>query len=812
VHNLLLDFRLAARLIRKSPWFAFMVALTLGLGIGVNTATFSVARHFLLEPLALPHLDRLVMVLEHRANRPSFEWDRVSPANFYDWQAQSRSFEQFAAFQANNVNLTGDRDPEQLQCASVTPNFFATLGAHPQLGRTFGADEARDGEQPVAVLGYRLWQRRFGADADIVGKPIKLNGKDFTVIGVMRQDFRFPLAADIWTPLTTTPAQRADRASHLLQGVARLKPGVTVEQAAVEMGLIAKRLSAAYPSTNQGWDAFVQPTAEFVTGYYTRNYTILMMAACLCVLLIACVNVANLQFARASGRLKEFAIRTALGAGRVRLLRQILTESVLLALLGGMVGLAFGAWGIDLIVAAMPPEIARFLPGWDAVSLDRQTLLFSLALAVLAGLVAGTAPAWRSARADVNENLKEGGRGSSSNASSQRLRSVLVICEIAMSLVLLVGAGLMVKGTRALTRLDSELHPETVLTMWLTLPESKYPEAHHKSTFYDGLLRELDSVPQTSGAALATTLPLSGSWTTSYTLEGVPDTQVNEYRVSQIQTISPSFFRVLQVPLLEGREFTGSDGPDARNVAIINRTMARRHWPGQNPIGRRLKLARRADAAEPWLTVVGVVGDVHYEWGNFNELLPTVYRPYKQTPQSAAAVILRFPGDPMAAASAVRQAVAKVDRDQPVFEVLTLEQVIRQSLIGLSYVAWILTITGVIALVLSCVGVYGLMAYAVAERTHEIGIRIALGADPAAVLGLVARRGLLLTGIGLTIGLAGAFATSRALSGLIFGVSSSDVSIFGGVSLVLLAVALVACYAPVRRALRVDPVDALRSE
>jgi putative ABC transport system permease protein len=808
MHNLLLDVRLAARLVRKSPWFAFVVALTLGLGIGVNTATFSVAHHFLLEPLPFPQLDRLMMVLEHRSNQPSFELSTATPADFLDWRKQNHSFQQLAAMQSRTVNLTGDRDPERVPASAVTADFFDTLGVHAQLGRTLG-DE---GDQPVVVLGFNLWQRRFGADPSIVGRSVKLNGQDFTVVGVLRKEDRFPLLSELWVPLVLTPAQQADRVAHSLQAVGRLKPGVTVEQASSEMRLIGQRLSAAYPLTNKSWESVVQPAAEFATDYYTRHYTVLMMAACLCVLLIACVNVANLQFAKASGRVKEFAIRTALGAGRMRMLRQVLTESVLLALLGAVVGLGFGAWGIDLILAAMPPEIARFLPGWDQVSLDPKTLLYSLALAVVAGLVAGTAPAWRSAHTDVNETLKEGGRGTSSNASSQRLRSILVVAEISIALVLLVEAGLMVKGTRALTNLEQDRHPESVLSMWLTLPDSKYPEAHHKSAFYDSLLRELGSLPQSSGAAIATTMPMSGSVTTSYTLEGVPDREANEYRVSDLLAISPAFFRVLQVPLLEGREFTDSDGPDSRHVVIINRTMAQRHWPGRSPIGRRLKLGRPADPG-PWLTVVGVASDVHYEWGDFTNVLPAVYQPYRQAPRATTAVILRVPGgNPMALASAVKQAVAKVDRDQPLFQILALDQWTRDSLVGLYYVAWMLAITGGIALVLSCVGVYGLMAYAVAERTHEIGIRIALGADQADVLGLVGWRALLLTGIGLTIGLIGAFFTSRALSGLIFGVSATDGSIFLGVSLILLTVALSACYLPVQRALRVDPVDALRSE
>ena len=751
------------------------------------------------------------MVLEHRANQPSFEWSQVTPANFVDWQAQSKSFHQMAALELRNTNLTGDRDPEQLQTAAVTVNFFDTLGARSQLGRTFAADDSREDGQPVTVLGYNLWQRRFGTDPGIVGRTIKLDAKDVTVIGVMRKDFRFPLIAELWVPLSLTPAQRADRASHTLQAVARLKPGVSLAQAAAEMTLIGRRLSASYPLTNRDWGILVQPAGQFVTGYYTRTYTIMMVFACLCVLLITCVNVANLQLAQASGRTREFAIRIALGAGWGRLLRQLLTESVLLSLLGAVFGLFLGAWGIDLSLAAMPPEIARFLPGWDEVSLDRQTLLYSLLLAVLAGLIAGTAPAWRSARTDVNESLKEGGRGSSANASSQRLRSFLVVCEIALSLVLLVGAGLMAKGTRALSHIDSEYHPESVLTLNLTLPDSKYPDAQHKSAFYDHLLRELGNLPRTSGAALCTSLPTTGGWSSTYSIEGVPDAEVNQYRQGQVQIVSPGFFEVLQVPRLAGREFTERDRPDSQNVAIINQAMARLHWQGRTPIGRRLKLGR-ADSPNPWLTIVGVVADVQYDWVNTRQIAPAIYQPYRQAPKAVSAVILRTAGDPLALAGLVRQAVAKVDPDQPVFQILTLLQVIRYSLTGLAYVAWGLVIMGAIALLLSCVGVYGLMAYAVSARTYEIGIRIALGANPSAVLGLVARRGLLLTGIGLTIGLAGAFAVSRGLSGLIFGVSSTDASIFGGVSLVLLTVALAACYAPVRRALNVDPVDALRSE
>ena len=679
------------------------------------------------------------------------------------------------------------------------------------LGRAFLAEEAQPGKEQVVLIGYGLWERRYASDRAIVGKTVKLDGKPFTVAGVMPKGFNFPLPAQLWVPLAMTPAEMSQRSPHTLQVLGRLKPGVTEGQARAEMETIAQRMEVSYPLSNKGWGVWLQPLRIFISGNLTREYTELLLVAVGFVLLIACANVANLQFARAAGRQREMALRTALGATRWRVMRQILTESVILSLAGAAIGLLLGQWGIELIRGNMPADVARFVAGWQEIRLDGRTFAFTLAVAIAAGIISGLAPALQGSRPNLNETLKEGGRGSTAGHGRRRLRSILLVGEVALAMILLVGAGLMVRGVRALLDVNQNFAPESLLTMRFELPDGKYRELPARRAFYQETLRQFQAIPQVQSAAISTHVPYgNGGETRFFTIEGQPAPAANEYRVAHIQTISPNYFQAMHIRLRDGREFSEQDGPDSPLVAVISDRLARHYWPGENPLGRHIK-AGPADSTNPWLTVVGVVEDVHEDWYE-RDPRPSLYRPYLQAPQSSGFISLRCAADPVSFVAAVRGAIANVDPDLPLSEIKSLERVMKDSIIGLTYVAVMMTVLGIVALVLACVGVYGVMAYAVEERTHEIGIRLALGAEPGNVVRMVMGRSVLVTAIGLAIGLSVSMLMAHFLSKLIFGVSAMDWMTFGGVSAALTASALIASYVPARRATRVDPMLVLRNE
>jgi len=554
----------------------------------------------------------------------------------------------------------------------------------------------------------------------------------------------------------------------------------------------------------------VMPIRDFLVGDLTHTYTWMLLVAVGFVLLIACANVANLQFARATFRTKEIAVRTALGASRWSVVRLLLTESVLLGVAGAAGGIWLAQWDVEMIQAHMPPEIARWVSGWDQIHVDGRTLLFTVVVALIAGLVSGLAPALDSSRPNLNETLKEGVRGSSVGRSGSRLRSVLLTGEIALALVLLVGAGLMVKGVRGLISVNENLAPQSLLTMRITLPESKYKEPREISAFFGRALESLGTLPRVESATVATSVPYGNLGSSSrFSIEGHPE-EAGELRVARDQIVSPNYFSTMRVALRDGRVFRESDGADSERVAIISEDTARRYWPNSTALGRKIKLGA-ADSKEPWLTVVGVVENVRYNWFLTIER-PAIYRPYTQVGRAWTYVALRTSGDPMALVAGVRHRIATLDAELPVFEAMTLEKVISESVLGLAYVAVMMTVLGAIALVLACVGVYGVMAYAVSERTREIGIRVALGAGRRDVLRMVIGRGVIVTGIGLSIGFVLSLALARLLASFIFGVSATDWQIFGGISLALAAAAITACYIPARRATGIDPVEALRYE
>ncbi|MGH9794081.1 MAG: ABC transporter permease [Candidatus Acidiferrales bacterium] len=808
--NFLQDLRFASRMLRKNPGYAVLAAVVLALGIGVNTAIFSVADAFLNKPGNVPDPRGRVMVMERRTGSFS-NWNSVAPANFSDWQEQCKSIESWGASMWYTANISSDgATPEQVQGFQVDTGFFSTLAARPHIGRTFVPEEMVVGRDQVVVLGYGLWQRRFGGESSILGRDIKVEGRPQTVIGVMPKEFDFPKTAELWMPLAMTDDDRKSRTRHALHVVGRMKPGVSEEQVRAEMETIAKRLAEAYPDSNRGWGVRVLNIRDYLIGDLTRSYTQLLLGAVGFVLLIACANVANLQLARSSGRRKEIAVRVALGAKRGRVVRQLLTESVLVSLAGLGLGLLLALWSIELILRGMPHDVARFVAGWHQIQLDWRAVAYAFAVAVGAGIVAGLAPALQTARTDVNEVLKEGSRGATASRARHRLRSALVVAEVAAALVLLVGAGLMVRGVRNLVDDNRAFEPESLLTFMVNLPDQPYGGSARRIAFYDAVLERLKTVPGVQSAGLARSVPYADNGSsTSFSVEGQP-AEAGEHRWADYQSVNEEHFKTMPIALLDGRYVNESDAADTQPVVVISKRMAERFWPGRSAIGQRIKLGTEQSDA-PWLTVVGVVQDVKTHFFS-REANLAVYRPYRQSASQIMQFALRVEGDPLSYAPAIRSLVTSVDADMPIYEVKTHARVIHETLLGLKYVASMLSVIGVMALVLSSAGIYGVMAYAVSERTHEIGVRMALGARAADVLRMVLARGLLLTTCGLAIGGVLSVLLARAIAGLLFGVGATDFATFGLVVGGLAAVALLACWIPATRATRVDPMIALRYE
>jgi putative ABC transport system permease protein len=809
--TVLQDIRYALRMLWKHRFATFICAGALALGMGANTAIFSMAEAFLLHPVPLDEVNRLVAVVDSKP-RQNIEKTSVAPATYLEWQEQSRSFDRLAAYTWDGVNFTGDGTPQKIQDFQITANFFSTLGVQPHLGRDFLPEEGEPGKNQELILSYGLWERRYAADPKILGKVVKVDGKPFTIVGVMGKGFDFPMSAEAWLPMAFDAKQRVERDSRPLWVIGHLKNGVSFEQANAEMLTIAQHQAAAYPDAYKDWQLRVMPLGEFATGDLTRQYTLLLLGAVGFVLLIACADVANVQFARVSGRQKELAVRAAMGASRRRIVRQLLIESVMLSLFGAALGVFLAQWILSVILSHMPPDIARYIAGWKTIRLDFGAFLFTFGVALASGLLSGIAPSLMSSRTNISETLKESGRGSSSGRARHRLRSILVVAEVSLSLVLLVGAGLLVKGFNALLTVNQQYHPESLLTLNLDLPQLQYPERSARETFHDRLLQNLSSIPQVQSVALATTVPYGNGGGTDaqrFLIEGRPVEQREESRTAIMETVSPNYFAVMSIGLRNGRTFTESDGDGTQPVAVISQSLASRHFPSENPLGKKVQVV--GSKSETWLTVVGVVDDVRYNWIQ-KDVLPTLYRPYRQNPTYYTTVVLRTAGEPPKFASAVRSKIAAIDPNLPIYEVKPLSQVITESIVGISYVAAMMAGIGIIALVLASVGVYGVMSYSVSERTHEMGIRMAMGASASAINRLVVGNGMLLTGIGIAIGLPLAFGLARALSSLLFGVSATDPFSFIGLPLILGAIAALASYLPARRAVRVDPLTALRYE
>jgi predicted permease len=798
------DVRYALRALARAPGFTLAVVLTLALGIGVNSAIFSVVHNVLLRPLPYGSPERLVLLY---GRYPQFGRTSTSLPDFIDWRDRSRSFEQMAGRHGASFVLTGEGEPERVIADRVTSNFFATLGVRPMLGRTFLPEEDRmGGDDRVVVLSHGYWQRRFGGDPRVVGRQIQLSGRPWTVVGVAPPEFRFGRAVDLWAPTradTTLP-----RRAEFLDLIGRLKPGVTVEQAGADVAGVVRQLAEQYPQTNATITSEVIGLQEdLVKGVRPALYA--FMGAVVLVLLIACANVANLLLARAATRDREVAVRVALGAGRGRLIRQLLTESMVLALLGGVAGIALASWG----VAAIRATSVQFLPRQYEIGMNPTVVAFSLALAVGTGLLFGLAPAVRLTRDSLRASLHEGARGATGGALA-RLRSTLVLAEVALAMVLLVGAGLLVRSFDKLTRVDLGFEPAGVLTYSVTIPSAKFPDVAQLPAIYQSVLERSRALANVRSVGLSTSLPMAEAGYWSYSIEGeAPRTPTPDGPPVDVQpfTVSADYFETLRIPLRRGRLLQPTDGAAAAGVAVINDEMVRRVFGDRDPIGRRITFGNPTDSTTQWMTIVGVVGDVAQE-GVTAKPYPQLYAPIDQNPGRNVIVSIRTDRDPLLLAQAARGAVRAVDRDLVVNDVQPLEARVAQSLARPRLSVWLLAGFAGVALLLAVIGIYGVMAYTVAQRTREIGVRMALGADPMGVKRLVVWQGMQPALIGVGIGMVAAFAASRFIASLLYGVSALDPVTFVLVPFFLATIALLATYVPARRATRVSPTVALQSE
>jgi putative ABC transport system permease protein len=806
--SLLRDLKFSARSLLKHPGFAAVAVLTLALGIAANTTIFSTVDALILHPFSFPNQPRLVVLWEQNLALGTTRGS-VAPGNFNDWREQNQTCEQLVAIDELSFNLSDGDHPERFPAYGVTQGFFEALGVKAAQGRTFLPEESQPGHEQVVVLKHSFWQQHLGGDPQIVGKAITLNRKAFTVVGVMPADFNYPYNdGEMWTPRIFDGQDVHDRESHYLRVIGLLKPGATVAQAQAELHSIAKRAQQQFPETNSGRDAgVVTLTDDAVRG--ARTGVPILMGAVVFVLLIACANVANLLLVRAASRQRETAVRLALGAGRARLIRQALTESALIGLLGGALGLFVSVWAIQALAGGIPENFSRYIPGWTRLGVNFTVLAFTFVVSMLAGALAGLAPVWHSTRANVNEALKAGGRGDSGGRVHNRLRSTLVISEVALSLVLLIAAGLMVRSYVELMRADLGINAQSVLAMEVSLPVDTYEDKSKRLDFYQQLLSRVAASPGVVKSGATSIVPFS-SWNNSNTFQivGQPSFRKGEQPYVEVRVTTPGYFEAIGTGLRQGRLFTAQDDIKAGRVVLVNETFGKRFLPGQQPIGQRLQMG--GDDKEA-LEIIGVVADVKNE--DLEEAAdPTAYLPYAQNPNRTMNLVIRGTQDPTRLVAAVRHEVRALDPALPVSRVKTVSQMIDERASPKRLMTYILAIFGLSALLLASVGIYGVMSYAVTQRTHEIGIRMALGARAADVVKLVVKNGMWLALVGVTLGLIGSFALTRLLANLLFQVRPTDKATFAGVAICLIVVALLACYIPARRATKVDPLVALRDE
>jgi predicted permease len=803
------DIRYGLRMLAKRPGVTLVAVLTLALGVGANTAIFSVVDAVLLRPLPYKQSDRLVFISEESRQVPGMS---ISMADFNDWRASNTVFESMAPYSPNSVILTGNGETENLQIRQITAAMFPTLGVQPILGRALTPNDDKVGAAPVVLLSDGFWARKYSSDPNVIGKQITLDDVSYTVIGVMPSSKfhgswpRYSAFTSLWR-LEDTFGGPANRGSHPgIYVIARMKPGVTLQQARNELSGTADRLAKQFPNTNMGVGVSVNSLLEAFVGD-VRPSLLILMGAVGFVLLIACANIANLSLARTTERNRELAIRTALGAGRFRLIRQLLTESVLLALIGGGLGLAIAGFATSAISTLSTSSVPRV----DSVSINSGVLLFTLGISLVTGLFFGLFPAWHASQTDVSETMKEGGRAGTASAGKKRVRSVLVVAEISISLILLVGAGLMIKSFYRVLRADPGFNSSGVLTGSFSLPDSQYKDPAKQRQFVKQLAAKLQTIPGVEAAGVA--LPLLGGFQAGYMIEGKPKPDPGKGPSTDNSRVTPGVMQAMGIPLLQGRYFTDADNETSESVCIVDITMAQTEWPGQNPIGKHVSVSlRHNNPNDPdWMKVVGVVAHTK----NYGVDLPSrveTYRPFAQSPLGGGSVILRTNGNPSSLANPARDAILSIDANVPLSRIRELGEIVDENVAPRRLSVLLLSAFAALALLLSAVGIYGVMSYMVTQRTQEIGVRIALGAQRGDVMRLVLQNGMTLLIAGLGIGLAGALALSRFLQSLLFEVKSTDIMTFASVPFLLAAVAFLACYLPARRATLVDPVVALRND
>jgi len=803
------DIRYGFRMLGKRPGITLIAVVTLALGVGANTAIFSVVDAVLLRPLPYKQPDRLVFLTEESRQVPGMS---ISMSDFNDWRAANTVFENMAAYSPNSAILTGDGEPESLQGRQITAELFPTLGVQPILGRALTPDDDKVGAAPVVLLSDGFWARKFARDPNVIGKTLRLNGEVFTVIGVLPSSKfhgswpRYSVFTSLWR-LENVLGGEAQRGNHPgIYAYARMKPGVTLEQARAELSDIATRLEKKYPNSNAGIGVTVDSVLNAYVGDI-RPALLVLMAAVGFVLLIACANIANLSLARTTERSRELAVRTALGAGRFRLMRQLMTESMVLAVVGGSLGLLVAYGVTDAVTKVSTSSVPRI----DTVSIDESVLLFTLGVSLLTGFFFGIFLAWHASRADVNETMKEGGRSGTAGAGKKRIRSFLVVAEVSISLVLLVGAGLMIKSFYRVLQADPGFNSTGVLTGVFTLPDAQYKDPAERRRFMRTLAAKLESIPGVQAAGIK--LPLLGGFQTSFMIEGKPKPDPGKGPSTDISRITPGTLQAMGVPLLQGRYFTSADNETSELVCIVDVTMAQTQWPGENPIGKHVAISgRNSDPNNPeWMKVVGVVAHTK-NYGVDQPSRVETYRPIAQNPVSGGSIVLRAQGNPAGMAGPARDAILSIDPNVPLSQIRQLGEIVDENVAPRRLSVLLLSAFASLALVLAAVGIYGVMSYMVTQRTQEIGVRIALGAQQLDILRLILRNGMALLLAGLGIGLAGAFALSRFLQSLLFEVKSTDIMTFASVPVLLAAVAFLACYLPARRATLVDPVVALRND
>jgi putative ABC transport system permease protein len=810
METLLQDLRYSLRMLLKYPAFTITALIALALGISVNSTVFSVVNAVLLRPLPFNNPDSLVWIWD---TQPELKEAPVTPADFIDWRNQNQVFEDMGLFAAySTFNITGD-NPEQLRAVLVSANLFSMLGVSPVEGRIFTSEEDKRGNHRVIIISYDLWQRRFNGSPQIIGSPVNLSGRDYNVVGVMPPEFQFPIQSskfarktDFWVPIVIDGALAQNRGVHTFSVVARLKPGVSLQEAQTEMSGIASRTEQDHPDTNMGHGVKLVALHDLIVGD-TKSVLIILMAAVALVLLIACANVANLLIARAASRQREISIRLAVGASRLRLIRQLLTESIVLALLGGGLGLILAVWGIKVLAAVSPNNAPRL----NEVNLDARIVIFTLIVSLITAVLFGLVPALQTTKPDIAVTLKEGERAPSGGRRRHRIRNLIIISEVALTLVLLIGAGLLIRSFVRLLNVDAGFNAGNLLTTDIFLPWSKYQDANTQALFYQQVLDRLNKAPGVEAVGAINSLPLSGDDKTGdFNVEGRTAPAPGQENLVSYRVASPGYFRAMGINMLRGRDFGGQDVLNAPSVVIINEDLARQFWPGEDPIGQYVRVSLGGPVANPQ-QVVGIIADVHH-FGLDKDVKPEVYVPLLQSPDVFTYLVARTSSDPRSAAAILENEIRAVDKDIPLGHVKPMQMVIEESVASRRLSMVLMAIFAGIALILATVGIYGLIAYSVTERTHEIGLRMALGAQQQDILRLLVGQSMRLALIGIVIGIPIAIALTRYISSLLYSVSATDPITFIILSLLLVGVASIASYIPARRAMRINPIDALKHQ